>query len=144
MPDRNEQRDENADAGREGFGDDQGTRVGSPTPGRERDEIREPSHLSESIGEEDEGGKRRSTGAGAEAAEGEHTRGTRDPRDRSALEDVDTGRSRPDEATTERAGSEPLGREREHLSGYGGAGGAPKTSSDRREPLEPEGRADAR
>ena len=145
MSDRNEQRDEHADAGRTGFGDDQGTRVGSPTPGRERDGIREPSHLSESIGEEE--GERegsRSTGAGAEAAEGEHARGARNPEDRSALEDVDTGRSRPDEATTDRAGSEPLGREREHLSGYGGAGGAPKTSSDRREPLEPEGRADTR
>ena len=145
MSDRNEQRDEHADAHRKGFGDDQGTRVGSPTPGRERDGIREPSHLSESIGE-DEGGseQHRSTGAGAEAAEGEHARRARNPGDRSALEDVDTGRARPDEATEERAGSEPLGREREHVSGYGGAGGAPKSSSDRREPLEPEGHGDAR
>lgn len=146
MSDRDEKRSERADAGREGFGDDQGTRIGSPTPGRERDGVRQPSHLSESLGEGDESEREsnRTTGAGAEAAEGEHARGDRGERSRSALEDIDTGRSRPDEATVDRAGSEPLGREREHQSGYGGAGGAPKTSSDRREPLEPEGRADAR
>lgn len=145
MSDRSEHRNDDAEAGRKGFGDDQGTRIGSPTPGRERDEKREPAHLSESIGEsEGERGGHHATGAGAEAAEGEHARSKRDPQDTSALEDVDTGRSRPDEATTERAGSEPLGREREHKSGYGGDGGVPKTSSDRREPLEPEGRADAR
>ncbi|HKO11614.1 MAG TPA: hypothetical protein VJV22_06585, partial [Acidobacteriaceae bacterium] len=41
---------------RKGFGDDQGTRIGQPTPGRPD----EPGHLS---------GK---TGAGSEAAEGIH------------------------------------------------------------------------
>ena len=150
MSDRNEKRSDDANAGRAGFGDDQGTRVGSPSPGRERG-AREPSPLSESIGEEGSSAAgagsqsgHHSTGAGAEAAEGEHSRGKRDRKDGSALEDVDTGRSRPDEATTDRSGSEPLGREREHKSGYGGDGGAPKTSSDRREPLEPEGKADAR
>ena len=135
MADRNEQHDH--DTGRKGFGDDQGTRVGSPTP--ERD-----ASLSERMGEGEEHRGGQSTGAGAEATEGEHTRGKREAGDKSALEDVDTGRSRPDEATTGRAGSEPLGREREHQSGYGGAGGSPKTSSDRREPLDPGGSADAR
>lgn len=144
MSDRNQKRDDDADAGRTGFGDDQGTRVGSPTPGRERDGVREPSALSESLGKHGEGSGHHSTGAGAEATEGEHSRGKRDARDKSALDEIDTGRSRPDEATVERAGSEPLGREREHKSGYGGDGGAPKTSSDNREPLEPEGHADAR
>lgn len=144
MSNRDRTPSENPDARREGFGDDQGTRVGSPTPGGKRDRVREPDQLSSSFrvsgtkGEE-EGG----TGAGAEAAEGIHSTDERKPQDRSALEDVDTGRSRLDEATDERAGSEPIGREREHVSGYGGKGGEPKTSSDQREPNEPEGRADA-
>ena len=129
--------------GREGFGDDQGTRVGAPTPAEGREPKREPDRLSSSFrvsgtsGEDEDG-----TGAGAEAAEGIHTTERRDPGDKSALEDVDTGRSRHDEATVDRAGSEPVDRQREHLSGYGGEGGSPKSSSDVREPHEPEGRAD--
>jgi len=144
MSNRDRTPGESPDARREGFGDDQGTRVGSPTPGGQRGRVREPDHLSSSFrvsgtsGEEEE-----ETGAGAEAAEGIHSTDQREPQDRSALEDVDTGRSRPDEATVERAGSEPIGREREHVSGYGGKGGEPKTSSDQREPNEQEGRADA-
>lgn len=132
-------------AGREGFGDDQGTRIGSPTPGSERDRVRDPDHLSSGFSVSGTSGEEGDeTGAGAEAAEGLHTSERRDPSDKSALEEVDTGRSRPDEETVERSGSEPLTREREHVSGYGGKGGAPKTSSDKREPSEPEGRADAR
>lgn len=39
-----------------------------------------------------------------------------------------------DEQSPDRAGSEPLrGRQSEHESGYGGEGGTPRTSSDRRE-----------
>ena len=141
MADRTEKRSDDADRGRTGFGDDQGTRVGSPSPGGERDRSREPSHLSDSLGEKGtQEAKGKPTGAGAEAAEGVHTTDDREPSDRSALEDVDTGRTKFDEATVQRAGSEPIQREREHKSGYGGDGGAPKTSSDRREPLEPEGR----
>ena len=49
-----------------------------------------------------------STGAGAEAAEGEHAR---------------TGADR---TRTDRSGSEPLERDREHKSGYGGEGGEPR------------------
>lgn len=140
MSDRNEKRSENADSGRKGLGDDQGTRVGSPSPGSERDRTREPAHLSDSLGEKGtQEAKGKPTGAGAEAAEGVHATQGREPGDRSALEGVDTGRTKFDEATVERAGSEPIQREREHKSGYGGDGGAPKTSSDRREPLEPEG-----
>lgn len=41
----------------------------------------------------------------------------------------------------DRAGSEPLGRQREHMPSYGGVGGAPRTSSDQREPADPEGDA---
>jgi len=40
------------------------------------------------------------------------------------------------------AGSEPIaGREREHVPSYGGMLGAPRTSSDEREPADPSGEA---
>jgi hypothetical protein len=55
------------------------------------------------------------TGAGSEAAEGIH----------GATTEGEAG---------DRAGSEPLAdREKEHRSGYGGAGGKPVKSSDQRE-----------
>ena len=41
---------------------------------------------------------------------------------------------------TDRRGSEPIAREREHTGSYGGEGGEPRTSSDNREPPEPTGR----
>ena len=41
----------------------------------------------------------------------------------------------------DRAGSEPLGRQREHVPSYGGMGGQPRVSSDQREPADPEGDA---
>ena len=86
---------------REGFGDDQGTRVGSPTPGADR-----------------------STGAGAEASEGIHSAdGERASGDRTALEGKRTGA----DAGGSPAGSEPAtSNDHEHESGYGGAGGRPK------------------
>ncbi|HUF28438.1 MAG TPA: hypothetical protein VMM18_15785 [Gemmatimonadaceae bacterium] len=127
---------------RKDLGDDQGTRVGSPTPADERDREQPPEHLRDSFEVRGQGAKDepRRTGAGSEAAEGVHSSDERDPTDNTALDSVDTGHNRYDEATIERAGSEPLQQEREHTSGYGGEGGYPKTSSDRREPLEPEGR----
>jgi hypothetical protein len=99
-------------------GDDQGTRVGSPDTG-------DPSRRKQSSG---------ATGAGSEAAEGIHAAdGGRDPADTSSVEDRPTG------ADDERAGSEPLvDREIEHRSGYGGSGGKPVRSSDKR----PDRRAD--
>lgn len=135
--------------GREGLGDDQGTRVGSPAPGRSGDSGGSPSGKKNDSGGDHPNarkaggsvGKGKPTGAGAEAAEGVHTSGERTPDDRTALDDVDTGRGHFDEATVQRAGSEPITREREHKSGYGGEGGSPKQSSDKREPREPEGKA---
>lgn len=67
--------------------------------------------------------KGKSTGAGAEAAEGLHSTGERDQ--------------------TEKSGAKSA---RQHQSGYGGAGGTPKTSSDQREPeniAETQRRADS-
>ncbi len=46
-----------------------------------------------------------------------------------------TGRG--SEGDADRAGSEPLPRDREHKGSYGGEGGSPRTSSDTREPLNP-------
>lgn len=91
---------------RDPYGDDQGTRVGHPgTPHRDN---AEPSGKAGARGEQ---GK--STGAGNEAAAGIH-----------GANDGGAG-SRP--------GSEPLEeRTTEHKSGYGGEGGAPRTSSDQR------------
>lgn len=69
------------------------------------------------------------TGAGAEAAEGihgdpKHRESRRNPKDQTSL----TGSEAADD---ERSGSEPLdSNSHEHLSGYGGKGGAPKQSND--------------
>jgi hypothetical protein len=102
-----------------GYGDDQGTRVGRPSsPDRESDSSPE-------------------TGAGAESARGIHAQGSGEEIDRTAEE------SGAQDDGSARSGSEPLrGRQREHVSGYGGAADKPKTSSDQREPLDPEGGAE--
>lgn len=146
-----QQRAEGADRGREGFGDDGGTRVGRPSPAAGADRGTGPS--SQPVKEgleggifEEEGGRRSatgsgggSTGAGAEAAEGTHNAmRERSPGENSGVDAAadqlgDAGDSGGDADDTRR-GSEPLaGRTKEHVSGYGGAGGAPKTSSDQRE-----------
>ncbi|MDF1505245.1 hypothetical protein [Roseisolibacter sp. H3M3-2] len=71
-----------------------------------------------------------SLGAGAEAAAGEHA-----ARPGQGSDDATTGRGEEDGA--DRAGSEPLTRDREHKPSYGGEGGRPRTSSDTREPINP-------
>jgi hypothetical protein len=141
--DRDETQDDREPRGgqqrRSGFGDDQGTRVGSPDPGKQ---AKGPS--SDTTGEGLEGSVMEdekdsegsgSTGAGAEAVRGIHAFGSgqkggqeeRSPRDEN-LHDSD------------QPGSEPLkGTHRQHVSGYGSAGGKPRTSSDQREPLDYEG-----
>ena len=157
-----DERESGKQGGREGFGDDGGTRVGRPDAGGtdERSMARlsenaddrglEGGVLDESQGARSEmradgsdmsggtsGGRgaagsgqtldhvqraqsgtpERSTGAGAEAAEGMH-----DTKDARGANDAS------------RAGSEPLeGRTQEHKPSYGGEGGAPRTSSDQRE-----------
>lgn len=133
-------------AEREGFGDDQGTRVGSPTPGGSG----EPGHLRATEGaldEEretaiDEPGRSATatgsgeaaartpaggggTGMGSEAAEGVHSTGGRSPSAPSGLQGAETGRG--DSGGVDRAGSEPLGgRTTEHKGSYGGEGGEPR------------------
>ena len=73
------------------------------------------------------------TGAGAEAAEGTHN--ATQPRAPSQNSGVGAAADQPgDPDDGDRRGSEPLsGRTDEHVSGYGGAGGTPKESSDQRE-----------
>jgi hypothetical protein len=97
MKDDKQRLDQHTSGSREGLGDDQGTRIGSPTP---------PAG--------------RKTGAGAEATEGIHTAdGDRDEGDRSALEGKTTGRGQ--DGSSQRAGSEPIeSHDTEHRSKYGG------------------------
>ncbi len=93
----------------------------------------------------DQDDSRRSTtgslGAGSEATAGVHadqgdgTDGTDGASAAPAGTDAVTGRGA--EGTADRAGSEPLERDREHKPSYGGEGGKPRTSSDQREPINP-------
>ena len=126
----------------EGFGDDQGTRVGRPDPGRAQaapsSATGVPNGEEGSIleGEPSRRGMtasdRANTGAGAEAAEGLHgSKGDRQPGDRSGVEHAHGEPGRGEGAGL--SGSEPLRhRETEHKSGYGGEKADPKTSSDQR------------
>jgi hypothetical protein len=131
-------------SGREGLGDDQGTRVGRPDPARPNESGRAGSahdvgsdqYLSRTGGSEGTASEWRnntgeqSTGSGAEAAEGVHAAGG--DRDAAKRKTVDS------DEIAERTGSEPLpdARAGEHRSGYGGSGGAPVESSDTRRPRE--------
>ena len=89
----------------------------------------EGSVLEGDAGRTSAGGK--STGAGAEAAEGMHATEGRSQHDKSALTNKATGRSGSGEE--ERNASEPMDRTKEHKGSYGGEGGTPRTSSDQRE-----------
>jgi hypothetical protein len=110
----------------DGLGDDQGTRVGAPDQSASA-----PRQHSDAP----TGRPHRQTGAGSEATEGMHDAqqgGDRAEGDATGLADQETGRSVRDGA--KRAGSEPLPEDAQHRSGYGGSGGKPVTSSDKREP----------
>jgi len=124
----------------EGFGDDQGTRVGRPDPARGDagpssgtggPDAEEGSILE---GEESRRGMtasdRANTGAGSEAAEGIHSaQGQKQPHEKSAVERKHGEPGRGEGAGL--SGSEPLRhRETEHKSGYGGEQGEPRESSD--------------
>jgi len=90
--------------------------------------------LEGSVLEGDQGSKAagsKSTGAGAEAAEGMHATKGRSEHDKSALTSKTTGRE--GSAEEDRKASEPMDRNREHKGSYGGEGGEPRTSSDQRE-----------
>ena len=132
------------DKGRQGLGDDQGTRVGSPDPARSTgSEYPGPSTgadanaLEGSIMEEDSGSRgdaaEGATGAGAEAAQGMHTATDANrEQQRTGGRPTSTGQRQPGEAGW--SGSEPLRETSQpHTSGYGGHGGEPRTSSDQRE-----------
>jgi hypothetical protein len=73
------------------------------------------------------------TGMGSEAAEGIHAVGGRDQSSPSSSASRETGRSKT-AGGTDRAGSEPLGRQQQtHKGSYGGEGGEPRSSSDQRQ-----------
>ena len=80
----------------------------------------------------------RPLGAGNEAAEGVHATQSGGDAEPSAQANAATGRGE-DASGADRTGSEPLTRKREHVPSYGGMGGEPRTSSDTREPKDPEG-----
>lgn len=142
--DKDEKQDGTAPRGdqsrRSGLGDDQGTRVGSPDPGRKAkgpssDTTGEGLEGSVMEGEEKTQRHSESTGAGAEAGRGLHAFG-------SGQKDAEEEQSPRDENLhdADQSGSEPLrGTHRQHVSGYGSAGGKPRTSSDQRAPLDYEG-----
>jgi hypothetical protein len=124
-----------------GFGDEGGTRVGRPDPGRpgaapstgtgvpvgEEGSILEGEESRRGMTASDRG----STGAGAEAAEGLHSAKGRAETERSGVERAHGEPGRGEGAGL--SGSEPLRhRETEHKSGYGGEGAEPKTSSHER------------
>jgi hypothetical protein len=126
----------------EGFGDEGGTRVGRPDPGRvsaaPSSDTGVPDGEEGSIleGEESRRGMtqsdRANTGAGAEAAEGIHSsKSGRREQERSGVEHAHGEPGRGEGAGL--SGSEPLRhRETEHKSGYGGEKSEPKKSSDQR------------
>jgi hypothetical protein len=135
----NRSRQQGAGRADEGFGDDQGTRVGRPDP--ERNEASPstgtgtPSAVEGSIleGEESRRGMtandRANTGAGAEGAEGIHSAKSGGEHERSGVERAHGEPGRGEGAGL--SGSEPLRhRETEHKSGYGGEGAGPKESSE--------------
>ena len=113
---------------KDGFGDDQGTRVGAPDQSAST-----PRQHSDAP----TGRPQRQTGVGSEASEGMHNAqqgGDRSEADATGLSDQETGRSVRDGAR--RSGSEPLPEDEQHRSGYGGSGGKPVNSSDTREPTD--------
>jgi len=90
----------------------------------------------------------KSLGMGGEAVENFHAQQQDELRGRTP---ADAGSQQNTAATgrgdagdgADRAGSEPLGRLREHVPSYGGMGGVPRVSSDQREPAELEVEVDA-
>lgn len=85
-----------------------------------------------------------SLGAGNEAAAGMHAQQAESAAPSDAQHGTPGAGGAPAAATgrgqeegADRAGSEPLERDREHKGSYGGEGGAPRTGSHEREPLNP-------
>ncbi len=134
----------NQSPSREGLGDDMGTRVGRPDQAHRAPLGDTDAHAGPSTGTSEhdlegsilEGADTRrgtdegqSTGMGAEGAQGIH--------DTQAQRGATLDHEQREQAGMR--GSEPLdGRGSEHKPSYGGEGGAPRTSSDTREPQTPE------
>jgi hypothetical protein len=142
--------------GREGFGDDGGTRVGHP------DAAKNAGPSSDTAGHEgglegsilDDGDDDNSTRGGQQgtqqskvqqASQGDAARGSSAQGGSAQGNSLGGGgeaaagmhaAGKADAGTTG-DGSEPLDRSREHKGSYGGEGGTPRTSSDQREPINP-------
>jgi hypothetical protein len=71
-----------------------------------------------------------SLGAGAEAAAGVHAQHAQHGQSDADAQQAQNADARPASAQgTDRKGSEPLERDREHTPSYGGEGGAPRGTS---------------
>lgn len=117
--------------GREGFGDDGGTRIGRPTPAAGREDAGPSTRTTDeglegAIMDRDDRPARPPTGMGAEASEGlngagsERAAGDVSAAGAAAREDGEDGGAR-------KQGSEPLEhRETTHDSNYGGKMGEPR------------------
>jgi hypothetical protein len=115
-------------APREEF-NEEGSTGGKAGPSSSTDDRGLEGSIHEDEGRTSAGSK--STGAGAEAAEGMHASDGRSQHDKSAVTNKATGRA--GSGDEERTGSEPMDRTKEHKGSYGGEGGKPRTSSDQRE-----------
>ena len=115
-------------AGREEFQEGKGVK-GNVGPSTGTDPRGEEGSIMDDEAGRSSGSK--STGAGAEAAEGMHATDGRSQKDKSALNNKATGREGSGEQ--DRNASEPMDRTKEHKGSYGGEGGSPRTSSDQRE-----------
>jgi hypothetical protein len=116
-------------AGREEFQEGRGKR-GNVGPSTGTDPVGEEGSIMDDEVDRTSGGSA-STGAGAEAAEGMHATEGRSQGDKSAVTNKAVGREGSSES--DRTGSEPMDRTKEHKGSYGGEGGSPRTSSDQRE-----------
>jgi hypothetical protein len=116
-------------AGREEFKEGSSTK-GSAGPSSSTDDRGLEGSILEGDADRNAAGSK-STGAGAEAAEGMHATEGRSQNDKSALSNKAIGREGSGEQ--DRNASEPMDRTKEHKGSYGGEGGSPRTSSDQRE-----------
>ena len=133
---------EQQSSAREGFGDDMGTRVGRPDSGQSDGSARLASQSDDrgiegSILDDSEQSRKaksgQSTGAGAEGAQSINNAESK-PSGSTRGGSGGASAERSQKPSGDRTGSEPIeGRTHEHQGGYGGKGGAPRTSSNERE-----------
>jgi hypothetical protein len=134
-----EHREDEGNRGREGFGDDGGTRIGRPTPAAgadDRSHVGPSTHavdegLEGAIHDPDRNEGRAPTGMGSEASEGLHGAGSEraegDVSAAGAAAREKGEKNDPGKQGSGKQGSEPLvHRDTTHSSNYGGEMGEPR------------------